>query len=353
MRIQRLRFGKTKLTSIALGLGLICTLLQTQQAFAVQCLSQFPDSAWVKGQPSEVSSLLNRDLVLAKVTAERTADGKNIRITDPSLGLGQDTFVNDYLNNTYSEYIWKSGFVPTTYSVVLNYQYEGVNCAARNIKVQGGSITYRPYFEFSAMDSVKMKESFYRLTTKSGLEIEKIVEAIANFGMYLESTENLPLKISQYKNYVKETDKLRAVLGQDRVIDTLQSDDNCVVDASPEKIDLQKRFVDKLSSVEKSFYENNFRVTENFLSTLKFTSNKSCKLKVSFVILRGSSYVPIARPVVALKGREPVRVNGYLWLTNDLPTPKNKTTINCVKGKLTKKVTGMNPKCPTGYKVQK
>jgi hypothetical protein len=26
------------------------------------------------------------------------------------------------------------------------------------------------------------------------------------------------------------------------------------------------------------------------------------------------------------------------------------TTITCVKGKLTKKVTAVNPKCPTGYK---
>jgi hypothetical protein len=27
-----------------------------------------------------------------------------------------------------------------------------------------------------------------------------------------------------------------------------------------------------------------------------------------------------------------------------------KTTITCVKGKTTKKVTGVNPKCPSGYK---
>ena len=30
-----------------------------------------------------------------------------------------------------------------------------------------------------------------------------------------------------------------------------------------------------------------------------------------------------------------------------------KTTINCVKGKMTKKVTAVKPKCPTGYKVKK
>lgn len=35
------------------------------------------------------------------------------------------------------------------------------------------------------------------------------------------------------------------------------------------------------------------------------------------------------------------------------PTPTKaapKKTITCVKGPLTKKVTGTNPKCPTGYK---
>jgi hypothetical protein len=30
-----------------------------------------------------------------------------------------------------------------------------------------------------------------------------------------------------------------------------------------------------------------------------------------------------------------------------------KTSIICVKGKLTKKVTGVKPKCPSGFKVKK
>ena len=32
------------------------------------------------------------------------------------------------------------------------------------------------------------------------------------------------------------------------------------------------------------------------------------------------------------------------------PAPIRKTSITCVKGKLTKKVTAVNPKCPSGYK---
>jgi hypothetical protein len=35
--------------------------------------------------------------------------------------------------------------------------------------------------------------------------------------------------------------------------------------------------------------------------------------------------------------------------TQAAPAPK-KITITCVKGKTTKKVTAVKPKCPTGYK---
>jgi hypothetical protein len=36
-----------------------------------------------------------------------------------------------------------------------------------------------------------------------------------------------------------------------------------------------------------------------------------------------------------------------------IETASKKTTITCVKGKLTKKVTAVKPKCPAGYKVKK
>jgi hypothetical protein len=35
------------------------------------------------------------------------------------------------------------------------------------------------------------------------------------------------------------------------------------------------------------------------------------------------------------------------------PAAAKKTTITCVKGKTTKKVTAVTPKCPSGYKVKK
>jgi membrane protein involved in colicin uptake len=35
-----------------------------------------------------------------------------------------------------------------------------------------------------------------------------------------------------------------------------------------------------------------------------------------------------------------------------VPAALKKTTMTCVKGKLSKKVTAVNPKCPSGYKVK-
>ena len=51
--------------------------------------------------------------------------------------------------------------------------------------------------------------------------------------------------------------------------------------------------------------------------------------------------------------------NGYVAVSNPTPTATptptkqaSKRTIVCIKGKLTKKVTGTNPKCPAGYKIK-
>ena len=52
----------------------------------------------------------------------------------------------------------------------------------------------------------------------------------------------------------------------------------------------------------------------------------------------------------------PVSANATITLTGAVITPKpvvTKKTIVCVKGKTTKKVSGINPKCPKGYKVKK
>jgi hypothetical protein len=47
----------------------------------------------------------------------------------------------------------------------------------------------------------------------------------------------------------------------------------------------------------------------------------------------------------------PVSATVNILLTGTTVTDKK--TINCIKGKTTKKVTGINPRCPAGYKIKK
>jgi hypothetical protein len=46
-------------------------------------------------------------------------------------------------------------------------------------------------------------------------------------------------------------------------------------------------------------------------------------------------------------------VNASLGVSEKVWEATQKTTITCVKGKLTKKVTAVKPKCPSGYKLKK
>ena len=43
-------------------------------------------------------------------------------------------------------------------------------------------------------------------------------------------------------------------------------------------------------------------------------------------------------------------ITKYVALENIKAKTGKKSTITCVKGKLSKKVSAINPKCPTGYK---
>jgi hypothetical protein len=91
-----------------------------------------------------------------------------------------------------------------------------------------------------------------------------------------------------------------------------------------------------------------------YFDQIQFSNGKKvCKLRVSTSI--PASYRNYLNKV------EPVQLYGYVWVENNLPVPvvvnskkptaipNVKKTITCVKGKVSKKVTGLNPKCPSGY----
>jgi len=57
------------------------------------------------------------------------------------------------------------------------------------------------------------------------------------------------------------------------------------------------------------------------------------------------------KPVIPGYGDKESDVDLVTFDVYAAPAPVVKaTTITCIKGKLTKKITAVNPKCPTGYK---
>ena len=81
--------------------------------------------------------------------------------------------------------------------------------------------------------------------------------------------------------------------------------------------------------------------------------------KISVVSASGNTSVATTT-LVEKNGWITLTANGFTFssptikvkLTQDKAAAKKKVTISCVKGKTTKKITGITPKCPSGYKVK-
>ena len=89
--------------------------------------------------------------------------------------------------------------------------------------------------------------------------------------------------------------------------------------------------------------------------TFESTSTENCTISGSTLnLLKAGNCVVIASQA-GTSTLAPVSTSATITLTGAVVTPKQvatKKTIVCVKGKTTKKVSGINPKCPKGYKLK-
>jgi hypothetical protein len=86
------------------------------------------------------------------------------------------------------------------------------------------------------------------------------------------------------------------------------------------------------------------------------SSPENCAISGSTLNLLKAGNCVITASQAGTSTIAPVSANATIILTGTVATPKpvvTKTTIVCVKGKTTKKVSGTNPKCPKGYKLKK
>ena len=85
--------------------------------------------------------------------------------------------------------------------------------------------------------------------------------------------------------------------------------------------------------------------------TYSTTSTGICSITGSTLNLLAKGNCAVTATQAGTSTLAPVSATASITLT--ATTVAAKKTITCVKGKTTKKVTGTNPKCPTGYKLKK
>ena len=90
--------------------------------------------------------------------------------------------------------------------------------------------------------------------------------------------------------------------------------------------------------------------------TFASTSTENCTISGSTLNLLKAGNCVITASQAGTSTLAPVSASATIILTGIVVTPNplvTKKTIVCVKGKTTKKVSGVNPKCPKGYKLKK
>ena len=90
--------------------------------------------------------------------------------------------------------------------------------------------------------------------------------------------------------------------------------------------------------------------------TFSSNSTETCTISGSTLNLLKAGSCVINAAQAGTSTLAPVSASATITLTGIVVTPKpvvTKKTIFCVKGKTTKKVSGINPKCPKGYKLKK
>ena len=90
--------------------------------------------------------------------------------------------------------------------------------------------------------------------------------------------------------------------------------------------------------------------------TFASTSTENCTISGSTLNLLKSGNCIVTATQAGTSTLAPISASATITLTGAFVTPKpvvTKKTIVCVKGKTTKKVSAINPKCPKGFKLKK
>lgn len=300
---------------------LLATYIFPTQASAQQmCFFEIPDSAWSNGEPPQVTSKLNFNLVGKKTS--------NV----PLFAI--------------SNLIYEGIAFSTT------YEYSGTECSTRLIKVTGTTNGIEVIYK-----SVEDWKNGIRRTAKN-FEAEKL--NIDTVDKVVTKINNSVVKLQvngKVGNY--QTDRT-AVLSEMPDVKLLTSTLREIAFISDQPYFAQyNNYLTYLNSkgdcvfypTEPSNYDGirdgikAVGIAGRFASSIKFGTLNDCTVRVL-----------LASPSTWGRGLDSMKtgLTGFIQLAEVVFRPQlissaNKT-ITCVKGKSSKKVTSVNPKCPKGFK---
>lgn len=296
------------------------SIFYSTNAIAQQmCFFEVPDSAWNNGEPAQVASKLNFNLV-----GKRTSNVPLLAIS----------------NLTYEGI-----------SFITTYEYSGTECSTRFIKVVGNTNGIEVIYKSTEDWKTNIRKSAKNFEAeKINIDtVDKVVTKINN--------SVITLKVNG-KNGNFQTDRT-AVLSEMTGIKSLTSVLQQLVFINDQIYGQSNNYLTILQSkgdcvfypTTASNYDGlrdgikTVGISGRFASSLKFETLKDCNIKIL-----------LASPSTWGGGLDTMKtgLTGFIQLADvvfrpQLSTP-SKATINCIKGKSTKKVTAVNPKCPAGYK---
>lgn len=351
-----------KILLFILGLSLFFSFIQAPLANAVQCLSQFPDTYWSKGNPWNPDFQLNPYLVLnsAIVELDTPADltnvtsvvkaeypdvfyGKNTKVLAGNVWSGSSTEMEAMVNRigrsatnvqNIDAFLTRFSILPTngtqiipfalfdmsknakprTLPIKVTYQYAGQDCQSRNIVIPSTveilPVQFRNLNEIGYMDGAFQVDhkNIFGLINRDFQSLNEIRDAFKTTLAYLNQSEQNPINI----RWNKGNANLGVIPGNAWTkTGTWYSYDGCLLDSTG----------------------NNPVNATNFGVRTKVDKSK-CKVQFTWRNIRNPS----------------IWFYADAYITIESTVSSSKTTIVCSKGKITKKISAINPKCPSGYK---
>lgn len=275
------------------------------------CFSQLPDTEWKNGEPQEVINQLNFDLV------------GNIQVEKPQhIGLGA---INPF-------YFFNGLSYTTTYS------YQGKNCSIRVIKIVNQLLYEKPN-EISLSEYL---ERGFALSKSSAnyMELEFRTKSVLTVQ---EVLSNKQFEVGSSKQLLPGEEGNMFQLARNLTQKFISTNDSLYL-----RERLRNSGEDQIALPEGQW----FLYFPSRCAHAKLIG-QSDKIESSSI-----SYLGMARGTILFKGSSPciaeLRIAGVKDKVSEvkyiLKNEARKLKITCTKGKLTKTVTGTNPKCPTGYK---